>query len=113
MVKSHKASSKPEGYPRYRLNLQISCIIRIGSDACGRAANSAPHSVANSGLTLTEWHGFNHSHRYRHINAYRPGFSEIAVTLGYSHTCRKQPKSSTGSFDFAQDDAALENPAGG
>jgi outer membrane receptor protein involved in Fe transport len=33
--------------------------------------DSAPHSVANSGLTLVTWHGFNGSLRYRHISAYR------------------------------------------
>jgi len=33
--------------------------------------DSAPHSVANSGLTLTAWHGYNGSLRYRHISAYR------------------------------------------
>jgi len=33
--------------------------------------DSAPHSVANSGLTLAGWHGFNGSLRYRHISAYR------------------------------------------
>jgi outer membrane receptor protein involved in Fe transport len=32
--------------------------------------DSAPHSVANSGLTLTEWKGFNSSLRYRHIGHY-------------------------------------------
>jgi TonB dependent receptor/TonB-dependent Receptor Plug Domain len=32
--------------------------------------DSAPHSVANSGLTLTAWRGFNGSLRYRHISAY-------------------------------------------
>jgi TonB-dependent receptor-like protein len=32
--------------------------------------DSAPHSVANTGLTLTEWHGFNGSLRYRHISKY-------------------------------------------
>lgn len=32
--------------------------------------DSAPHSVANSGLTLTEWRGFNGSLRYRHIGSY-------------------------------------------
>jgi outer membrane receptor protein involved in Fe transport len=32
--------------------------------------DSAPHSVANSGLTLTEWHGWNGSVRYRHIGSY-------------------------------------------
>jgi outer membrane receptor protein involved in Fe transport len=33
--------------------------------------DSAPHSVANSGLTLSAWHGVNGSLRYRHISAYR------------------------------------------
>jgi outer membrane receptor protein involved in Fe transport len=33
--------------------------------------DSAPHSVANSGLTLAGWHGFKGSLRYRHISAYR------------------------------------------
>ena len=32
--------------------------------------DSAPHSVANSGLTLTDWHGFNGSLRYRHVSKY-------------------------------------------
>ena len=33
--------------------------------------DSAPHSVANSGLTVVNWRGFNGSLRYRHISAYR------------------------------------------
>jgi len=33
--------------------------------------DSAPHSTANSGITLTAWHGYNGSLRYRHISAYR------------------------------------------
>ena len=32
--------------------------------------DSAPHSVANAGLTLTAWRGFNASIRYRHISCY-------------------------------------------
>jgi outer membrane receptor protein involved in Fe transport len=32
--------------------------------------DSAPHSVANSGLTITEWRGFNGSLRYRHTGHY-------------------------------------------
>jgi hypothetical protein len=32
--------------------------------------DSAPHSVANSGITLTSWRGFNSSLRYRHISSY-------------------------------------------
>jgi outer membrane receptor protein involved in Fe transport len=32
--------------------------------------DSAPHSVANSGLTVSEWRGFNASLRYRHISGY-------------------------------------------
>jgi outer membrane receptor protein involved in Fe transport len=33
--------------------------------------DGAPHSVANCGLTLVNWRGFNGSLRYRHISAYR------------------------------------------
>ncbi len=33
--------------------------------------DNAPHSTANSGLTLTAWRGFNGSLRYRHISSYR------------------------------------------
>ncbi len=32
--------------------------------------DSAPHSVANSGLTVTDWRGFNGSLRYRHVSSY-------------------------------------------
>jgi outer membrane receptor protein involved in Fe transport len=32
--------------------------------------DSAPHSVANSGLTLSGWRGFDGSLRYRHISSY-------------------------------------------
>jgi outer membrane receptor protein involved in Fe transport len=32
--------------------------------------DSAPHSVANAGLTLSEWRGFNGSLRYRHTSGY-------------------------------------------
>ena len=32
--------------------------------------DNAPHSVANSGLTVTDWHGLNGSLRYRHASAY-------------------------------------------
>jgi outer membrane receptor protein involved in Fe transport len=32
--------------------------------------DSAPHSVANAGLTLLDWHGFNGSLRYRHTSGY-------------------------------------------
>jgi outer membrane receptor protein involved in Fe transport len=32
--------------------------------------DSAPHSVANAGVTLAAFHGFNSSLRYRHISAY-------------------------------------------
>lgn len=31
----------------------------------------APHVVANAGLTLTDWHGFTSSLRFRYINSYR------------------------------------------
>jgi outer membrane receptor protein involved in Fe transport len=44
--------------------------------------DSAPHSVANSALTVTEWHGFNGSLRYRHVSntsgRVRPHRSEAA-----------------------------------
>lgn len=33
--------------------------------------DSAPHTVANAGLTLSGWHGFSGSLRYRHIGNYR------------------------------------------
>ncbi|MFN7930648.1 MAG: TonB-dependent receptor, partial [Blastocatellia bacterium] len=33
--------------------------------------DSAPRLVTNAGLTLADWHGFNGSLRYRHINHYR------------------------------------------
>lgn len=33
--------------------------------------DSAPHLVANSALTLADWHGFSGSLRYRHISNYR------------------------------------------
>jgi outer membrane receptor protein involved in Fe transport len=32
--------------------------------------DSTPHSVGNSGITLSEWRGFNGSLRYRHISGY-------------------------------------------
>jgi outer membrane receptor protein involved in Fe transport len=32
--------------------------------------DSAPHSVANSGLTVTDWRGINGSLRYRHVSRY-------------------------------------------
>jgi outer membrane receptor protein involved in Fe transport len=33
--------------------------------------DSAPHIVSNAALTLTDWHGFGGSLRYRHISSYR------------------------------------------
>lgn len=33
--------------------------------------DSAPHTVVNGGLTLSDWHGFSSSLRYRHIGNYR------------------------------------------
>ena len=41
--------------------------------------DSAPHSVANSGLTVTAWRGFNSSLRYRHIGHY---ILDQGVTVG-------------------------------
>ena len=45
---------------------QVSDAFYLGSPRI--YVNSAPHSVANSGLTLSDWHGFNGSLRYRHIS---------------------------------------------
>jgi len=44
--------------------------------------DSAPHAVANAGLTLADWHGWNGSLRFRYINSYRlDGFDpEIRAT---------------------------------
>ena len=33
--------------------------------------DSAPHTVANAGLTLSNWHGFHSALRWRYINGYR------------------------------------------
>jgi hypothetical protein len=33
--------------------------------------DSAPHTVANAALTLSGWHGFTGSLRYRHTGNYR------------------------------------------
>jgi outer membrane receptor protein involved in Fe transport len=33
--------------------------------------DSAPHSVGNAGITVSEWRGFTGSLRYRHVSAYR------------------------------------------
>jgi len=41
--------------------------------------DSAPHSVGNSGLTLSAWHGVNASLRYRHIGSYILDGSNNAV----------------------------------
>ena len=47
---------------------QVSNAFYLGSPRI--YVDSAPHSVANSGLTLSDWHGFNGSLRYRHISDY-------------------------------------------
>src|SRR3984893_6750990 len=41
--------------------------------------DSAPHSVSNSGLTVSDWRGFNGSLRYRHISAYKLDGSDSRV----------------------------------
>jgi outer membrane receptor protein involved in Fe transport len=41
--------------------------------------DSAPHSVANSGITLSDWRGFNGSLRYRHISGYILDDSDLTV----------------------------------
>ena len=43
--------------------------------------DSAPHSVANAGLTLSDWRGFNGSLRYRHISGYILDGADAAVPL--------------------------------
>jgi outer membrane receptor protein involved in Fe transport len=43
--------------------------------------DSAPHSVANSGLTLSDWRGFNGSLRYRHISGYILDGADASVPL--------------------------------
>jgi hypothetical protein len=52
--------------------------------------DNAPHSVANSGLTVTDWRGFNASLRYRHIGHY---LLEQHVTIG-SATAPQPPLAS-------------------
>jgi len=47
---------------------QVSNAFYLGSPRV--YVDSAPHSVANSGLTFSDWHGFNSSLRYRHISGY-------------------------------------------
>lgn len=47
---------------------QVSNAFYLGSSRV--YVDSAPHSVANSGLTLSDWRGFNGSLRYRHISGY-------------------------------------------
>jgi len=47
---------------------QVSNAFYLGSPRI--YVDSAPHSVANSGLTVSDWRGFNGSLRYRHISGY-------------------------------------------
>lgn len=42
--------------------------------------DSAPHLVANAGLTLSQWRGFSGSLRYRHINHYRLDGEDPSIT---------------------------------
>jgi len=49
--------------------------------------DSAPHSVANSALTVTEWHGFNGSLRYRHVSNYILDGSDPTVPKGGRSGC--------------------------
>ena len=56
---------------------QVSNAFYLGSPRI--YVDSAPHSVANSGLTLSEWHGFNGSLRYRHIGDYILDGSDPAI----------------------------------
>jgi outer membrane receptor protein involved in Fe transport len=47
---------------------QVSNAFYLGSPRV--YVDSAPHSVGNSGITLTDWRGFNGWLRYRHISGY-------------------------------------------
>jgi outer membrane receptor protein involved in Fe transport len=47
---------------------QVSNAFYLGSPRV--YVDSAPHSVANSGITVSDWRGFNGSLRYRHISNY-------------------------------------------
>ena len=41
--------------------------------------DSAPHTVANAALTLSGWHGFNGSLRYRHTGSYRLDGTDASI----------------------------------
>ena len=56
---------------------QVSNAFYLGSPRV--YVDSAPHSVANSGITLSEWRGFNGSLRYRHIGGYILDGSDPAI----------------------------------
>ena len=56
---------------------QVSNAFYLGSPRV--YVDSAPHSVANSGITLSEWRGFNGSLRYRHIGRYILDGSDPAI----------------------------------
>ena len=53
--------------PERRFHSGLKCLLSWSPRAY---VDGAPHSVANSGLTLSDWHGFNSSLRYRHISGY-------------------------------------------
>ena len=56
---------------------QVSNAFYLGSPRV--YVDSAPHSVSNSGLTVSDWRGFNGSLRYRHISAYKLDGSDSRV----------------------------------
>jgi len=47
--------------------------------------DSAPHSVANGGVTLSEWRGFNGSLRYRHTSGYILDGADPGNRAAYAH----------------------------
>jgi hypothetical protein len=56
---------------------QVSNAFYLGSPRV--YVDSAPHSVSNSGLTLSDWRGFNGSLRYRHISTYILDGSDVSI----------------------------------
>ena len=90
---------------------QVSNAFYLGSPRV--YVDSAPHSVSNSGLTLSGWRGINGSLRYRHISAYildgsDPGAPNAKGLDVVDLSMSKQIRHGT-DFDFAIDN--LNNKA--
>ena len=65
-----KASAQVTAHIGWNAGLtQVSNAFFMGT-APRQYVDSAPHSVGNSSLTLSEWHGLYSSFRYRHIGGY-------------------------------------------